>query len=215
MAVKKKSKKWAKGKRAKSKSADYRINAFISAYTSDPTRHGTNAALAAGCPPRSAHQQASDWLNRPEIKARVDAAIERQNRRVEIKGDWILEQLRRIAAFDPRKLYHPNGQPKKVVELDDETATAISGIEFGKAGKATKYRVTDKKGVLELLGKNQRLFIDRQEHSGPEGGPIRLDIAQMTDEQIKAELERKKEEVARREKALGVEQSTQDCKDRR
>jgi hypothetical protein len=31
--------------------------------------------------------------------------------------------------MDPRKLYHDNGSPKEISELDDETAGAIAGIE--------------------------------------------------------------------------------------
>lgn len=49
-------------------------------------------------------------------------------------------------------------------------------------------------------------FIPKQqiETSGPDGAPIRLDVAQLTDDQLKAEIERKRVEIARREQALGV-----------
>ena len=40
-----------------------------------------------------------------------------------------LAELKKVGYMDPRKLYHDDGSPKEVSELDDETAGAIAGIE--------------------------------------------------------------------------------------
>jgi len=40
-----------------------------------------------------------------------------------------LAELKKVGYMDPRKLYHDDGSPKEISELDDETAGAIAGIE--------------------------------------------------------------------------------------
>ncbi len=60
----------------------------------------------------------------------------------------------RIAHADPRKFFPADGTPKKVHELDDEEAAALSGFEpTGEAGK-----VVDRLKVLELLGRHFGLW---------------------------------------------------------
>ena len=70
------------------------------------------------------------------------------------EADWVVAQLVRIAHADPRKFFHADGTPKKVHELDDEEAAALSGFEpTGEAGK-----VVDRLKVLELLGRHFGLW---------------------------------------------------------
>jgi len=40
-----------------------------------------------------------------------------------------LAELKKVGYMDPRKLYHDDGSPKEISQLDDETAGAIAGIE--------------------------------------------------------------------------------------
>jgi len=70
------------------------------------------------------------------------------------EADWVVAQLVRIARADPRKFFHPDGAPKKVHELGDDEAAALSGFEpSGEAGK-----VVDRLKVLELLGRHFGLW---------------------------------------------------------
>jgi hypothetical protein len=63
-------------------------------------------------------------------------------------------ELVKIARADPRKFFHPDGTPRKVHELGDEEAAALSGFEpSGAAGK-----VVDRLKVLELLGRHFGLW---------------------------------------------------------
>ena len=60
----------------------------------------------------------------------------------------------KIARADPRKFFRADGTPKKVHELGDEEAAALSGFEAtGEAGK-----VVDRLKVLELLGRHFGLW---------------------------------------------------------
>jgi len=70
------------------------------------------------------------------------------------ESDWVVALLVKIARADPRKFFHADGAPKKVHQLGDEEAAALSGFEVtGEAGK-----VVDRLKVLELLGRHFGLW---------------------------------------------------------
>jgi len=70
------------------------------------------------------------------------------------EADWVVAQLVKIARADPRKFFHADGTPKKVHELGDAEAAALSGFEAtGDAGK-----ILDRLKVLELLGRHFGLW---------------------------------------------------------
>ncbi len=54
-------------------------------------------------------------------KERLDA--------MELTEARVNRETARIAFFEPRKLFDPDGSPKQVTDLDDDTAAAISGID--------------------------------------------------------------------------------------
>lgn len=95
-------------------------------------------------------------LKHPRIQARIaelQAPIAREVR-AEAEADWVVAQLVKIAHADPRKFFHPDGTPKKVHELGDDEAAALSAFEpSGEAGK-----VVDRLKVLELLGRHFGLW---------------------------------------------------------
>lgn len=65
----------------------------------------------------------------------------------------------------------PYAEPIDSDELPDDVTAAISEVQITKEG-ALKFKMHDKNAALEKLGKYLRMFVDRQEHSGPGGGPI-------------------------------------------
>ena len=69
----------------------------------------------------------------------------------------------KIARADPRKFFHADGAPKKVHELGDDEAAALSGFEpSGEAGK-----VVDRLKVLELLGRHFGLWPQKPSPAPP------------------------------------------------
>jgi hypothetical protein len=74
--------------------------------------------------------------------------------RVHAEAGWVVAELVKIARADPRKFFHADGAPRKVHELGDEEAAALSGFEPG--GEAGK--VVDRLKVLELLGRHFGLW---------------------------------------------------------
>jgi hypothetical protein len=101
----------------------------------------------------------------------------------DISPTRILEELARIAFLDPRKLFDANGDLIPIDKLDEDTARAINGIDHdaittagATVGRTTKLKILQKTQALELLGRYHKLFTDRVEQSGPNGGPIEHEI---------------------------------------
>jgi hypothetical protein len=101
----------------------------------------------------------------------------------DISPSRILEELARIAFLDPRKLFDADGNLIPIDKLDEDTAHALAGIDHDaifsgrgdereRIGTTTKLKIIHKTQALELLGKFHRMFIDRVEQSGLDGGPI-------------------------------------------
>jgi hypothetical protein len=86
------------------------------------------------------------WIG--EELGRVGETFQRRIRR---------QTLPRRFGPDPRKFFHADGTPKKVHELGDDEAAALSGFEAtGEAGK-----VVDRLKVLELLGRHFGLWVQK------------------------------------------------------
>lgn len=65
------------------------------------------------------------------IRAEKDAEeIEAIAKDLGISRRTILAELKKVAYMDPRLLYNPDGTPKEIHELDDQTVGAIAGIEM-------------------------------------------------------------------------------------
>lgn len=132
--------------------------------------NGAKAARSAGFAESSANVQAAKLIAKPRVKAAIDKLIAPTLKKLDVTKERILEELARLAFFDIRKCFNPDGTLKEITELDDDTAAALAGmdvIEFGEAGDKEallkKFKVSDKKGALELLGKHLKMWTDRVE----------------------------------------------------
>lgn len=140
---------------------------FVSAYLVE--RNATKAATTAGYSEATAQQQGSRLLSNVVIKTAIDAAESEIIEKVRVETGITLERtLREIAKgafFDPRKFFHPDGSPVDITELDDETAAALAGMEVIEQfegvgenrkfiGYLKKYKVSDRKGYLDMLMKH-------------------------------------------------------------
>ena len=81
--------------------------------------------------------------------------------RNKITQDTIIQELAKIALFNIKDIYNEDGTLKKVTELDDDTAKAISGVKILQKAGAMKIilsKTNDKTKALELLGKHLGMF---------------------------------------------------------
>jgi phage terminase small subunit len=134
---------------------------------------------------------ASQLLSNPKVAQYVQEAIKARAARTEITQDRVLKELARIAFFDIRKLYGVDGSLKPMHELDDEAAAVLAGVDVvemqggmkvdlgdGQVSHVPMYtkkaKVFDKGTALTLAMRHLGMLTDKQEISGPNGGPVEV-----------------------------------------
>ena len=101
---------------------------FAVAYLAND-QNGTQAAIAAGFAPAGAHVAASRLLKDAKVLAEIEEGRKRLSLLVDLDPARTLQEVARIAYFDPRRAFHDDGTPKHVLEMDDDTAAAVAGVE--------------------------------------------------------------------------------------
>lgn len=127
----------------------------------------------------TARTNASKLLTKTNIQKYISEKQKEIEERTEITQKKIIQELAKIALFNIKDIYNENGTLKKVTELDDDTAKAISGVKIlQKAGamkislsktndeiplehipeQTVEFKTNDKTKALELLGKHLGMF---------------------------------------------------------
>ena len=123
-------------------------------------RNATQAAIRAGYSEKTARSQGQRLLKEPKVKAYIDAFIGDQSERLNMTAERVMEEIARIALFDPRKMFRDDGSLKRITEIDDATAAAIAGMDIDeiKIGDKTttvtrKIKIASKASALEMAVK--------------------------------------------------------------
>nr|CAA47711.1 subunit 1 of the terminase enzyme [Bacillus phage SF6]CAA47712.1 subunit 1 of the terminase enzyme [Bacillus phage rho15] len=128
--------------------------------------NATKAAIAAGYSKNSASAIGAENLQKPAIRARIDARLKEINEKKILQANEVLEHLTRIAL----------GQEKEQV---------LMGIGKGAETKThVEVSAKDRIKALELLGKAHAVFTDKQKVETNQ--VISLTIAAMQNEENKA-----------------------------
>ena len=152
--------------------------AFVSEYLID--RNATQAAVRAGYSRKTANEQGARLLANVSVRAAIDAAQADLAFRAGVTAEQVLRERRRIALFDPRRLFDADGSPIPIQDLDDDVVAAIAGIEIvqmgtdketGVACMVKKYRLAAKDSSLTAL---ERFF-------GTNEKPVRFALPEITD----------------------------------
>jgi len=127
----------------------------------------------------TASQAGSRLLRNVKVQEYIAEKQKEMQERNKITQDIIIQELAKIALFNIKDIYNENGTLKKVTELDDDTAKAISGVKIlQKAGamkislngrneeipiehipeQTVEFKTNDKTKALELLGKYLGMF---------------------------------------------------------
>lgn len=134
----------------------------------------------------SANTNASRLLTNAEVAAEIAKAAARVHEKAEFSAEVVVRQLERLVTFDPRKLFHPDGRPKEITDLDDDTAMVISGLDVHEeyrgsgddrefVGYVKKYKLSDRLGAVNTALKMFGKLSERVEHTGKDGGPIQTE----------------------------------------
>lgn len=141
---------------------------FVDEYLID--LNGKQAAIRAGYSPRTAEMQASRLLSKDKVKAAVQERMDKRSERTEITQDRVLKEIARIAFLDIRQAFNERGELLEIPDMPEDVARAIGGMdvsrytekgEDGGTETTKKIKLIDKKGALELLGRNLKLFTDQ------------------------------------------------------
>jgi phage terminase small subunit len=187
-----------KGKAGTSKeSAAMRKKLFVEAFLTNGENAG-KAATAAGFSPKTADQAGSRLLRDVQVQAWIKERRAALVEKFELTTERTLREIARLAYCDPRKFFHPDGTPKQIHELDDDTAAALAGMEVTEEfegsgqdrkfiGFTKKYKLADKNAALEKAMKH----LGEYEADNKQRNPIR----EMSEEQLQRFVERKAKEA--------------------
>ena len=177
---------------------DPREERFATRYVENP--NGTQAAIAAGYSPKSAHVTASRLLKRAKIKD----AIAKRNAELMVELDFtpqrIVREIAKVAGVNMADFVTIDDEGNPHIDLTGvkrrqlAAVGAVEGpiVEEGRVMKAPKIRMHDKLKALDMLAKMARLYpAERTELTGADGGPIQsatlavhtMDIASLEPEQ--------------------------------
>lgn len=118
--------------------------------------NATQAAISAGYSPNGASVAGVRLVKRLGLQSAASVRAAEIVERAKLEESALVEELRRIAHFDIRKLYDSSGRLRDIHTLDDETASAIAAIDIdeltaGRGGKRTVVGRTSKVKIHDKL----------------------------------------------------------------
>lgn len=166
---------------------------FVKEYLVD--LNATRAAIRAGYSEKTAEAIGYENLRKPQIDVAIQAAMTKRSQRVEITQDRVLLEYARLAFFDPRRLFDADGSPKPITELDDDTAAALVGLDMQEVYEGTgdsrvfegyikKYKLANKLGALDSLGKHLGLLDGKGGQDGRQENNLLEAIQTSTEEDV-------------------------------
>lgn len=124
----------------------------------------------------TANVNGSKLLRNTKVQDYINQLKEELKAQGKVTQEMIMQELIKIGFSDVRKLYNERGYMKNIVDIDDNTAAAISSVESfeeyqGRGddreyiGDTKKIKMYSKEKALELLGKQLGMFKDKVEVS--------------------------------------------------
>lgn len=162
--------------------------------------NGTEAAKRAGYSHNAAAEIASENLRKSNIQARIAELRIYAGKKYNVTRERLIQEYSKLAFFDIRKIFDDKGNLKPVIELSDEEAAAIGGVEVIKdflgMEEIHKVKILDRRGALDSLKKMLGFDeVTKMELAGPDGAPLHpeTDLSKYTDAELitLAELQRK------------------------
>jgi phage terminase small subunit len=178
---------------------------FCLEYLQDPNATAAYQRAYPDSSRASAERSGPRLMGNVEVQSRIAALQAERRERAKVTADRVLIELARLAFFDARTLYRPDGTLKDPSEWDDAAAAVVSGIETEEeyepegeeqepqphGGTLTRHRGRvrltrtqkvkrfDKNKTLELLCRHLGMFDDKLTVATQPGSG--LDISRLPD----------------------------------
>jgi phage terminase small subunit len=136
---------------------------FVDEYLVD--LNATQAAIRAGYSRRTAEQIGYENLRKPVIAAAVEAAQAARAERLGVSQDYVVDNLTEIVERCMQRAPVMARDAKGMAQTTDAEGRHV--WQFDARGAL---------GGLNLLGKHLGMFAERVEHSGPNGGPVAVQV---------------------------------------
>lgn len=153
-----------------------RMALFIAEYPKD--LNASKAAQRAGY--KWPDKVGSQLLKHPAVKAALAASIGEKMELAGLEVDRTLEEVRRLAFFDPIDLLEADGSVKQMKDIPEAVRSIIASFEIVELFEGTgenkhcygllkKIKFTDRQCALDKLMRYHSLYTDKIEHSGTVG----------------------------------------------
>lgn len=163
--------------------------AFVQEYLKD--LNATQACIRAGYSARTADRIGPELLGNPCVADAIAKALKAREARTQITQDRVLREFARIAFLDPRKLFNSDGTPRRITDLDDDTAAAVVGLDVTTVGNADmgigevqKIKLADKVQALTQVGRHLGMFNDKLNVGGQADNPLKLLLSEISGKTI-------------------------------
>ncbi len=100
---------------------------FVAEYLTD--LNATRAAIAAGYSEKGADVTGSKLLVNPKVAQEIARKHGARLTRLEITADRVLQELAKLAFYDPGDLLESDGSMKQIRDIDPITRMAVAGLE--------------------------------------------------------------------------------------
>ena len=150
---------------------------FVDEYLID--LNATQAAIRAGYSKKTANVIGPQNLVKLGIAEAIQKAMDARSKRTEITADRVLEELAKLGFANMLDYMTVNSDGLAFVDLSKltrEQAAAIQELNIDqywegdgedvREVKKVKFKLADKKGNLELIGRHLKMFTDKVEVSG-------------------------------------------------
>lgn len=153
---------------------------FCAEYLAD--LNGTAAAIRAGYGKAGARTRAARLLDTPAVAEEIKLRMDERAERAKLKSENVIEELRALAFYDIGAFGAAGiTGPADLAKLPEELRRAIIGWSWDRHGNFT-LKLSGKTQALEMLGRHLRMFTDKHELSGPDGGRIPVQGARTSGE---------------------------------
>ena len=169
----------------------YKMNnkqrAFVEEYLID--FNATQAALRAGYSERTARSMGCENLTKPDIAAEIERRLDEKT----MKADEVLTRLSDMARGDMGDFLDIEsmsfdlslrkakelGLTHLIKKVKQRTVTTLKKDGDDEETHYVEIELHDAQSALEKLGKAHKLFVDRKEVTGKDGGPLSISMVEV------------------------------------